>query len=995
MSIHHVKAAIRSYVIVAKMIPFALLPLFFLQTLNAEDLSAYLKNNQYGSGNEKVYLSWTQDSNGNSVLAETSDAANAAVTYSYTESETSARVENPSQALDKNFVSNILNTNNSMQGSAVSNIQENFIENINGDFVNNTVQRTSTTTYGGAIFNGSKTYDDTAGKIGDITGNFIANRTNLGSTSAYGGAIFNGSTMRNVTPSEIGNITGDFIGNGLTSTVGINDAALGGAIYNSNKSVIGDIKGDFIGNYAVNTNTSTGGTTRGGAIYNYSATIGNITGNFAGNYSYSSKWSANGGAIFNQAGKIGDITGDFIDNRATAFGTKSTNYVGGAIANQAGQIGFITGNFTGNQMKGMQSEGGAIYNYGTGATIEGVKGDFTDNSVIGTQKYAYGGAISNAYNAVIKSVEGTFKGNSAQAGNTSGANAYGGAIYNKNSLEIKNSSFYDNYAQTSYASSSALGGAIYTTKDLTISADDGFVSEFKGNYTNQNGTVDDNAIYLSSASSVLTLKADNEASVLLWDNVKGADGYTVAMTGDGTGTIGIYNQLNGANVRAGGVTMDFANGAVANTHFKSFALDSDVNMAFDADLENGTIDSLSADSYNLGSYKINVNKINLLSDAADDITSINFGNSDLKDNMTASIPETAFSSIWKYGVDYDAENGEFIFTRAKNNSADSFNPAVLAASVAAQGAYLTQLNSYDEAFRNMDMYMLLTKKQRQAVESAMHKRKKENPNAPITTYRLKQYTSKAAWFRPYASFGETELKNGPKADYNSYGGFAGIESAMGKLGGDWSYVWNIYAGYNGSEQKYEGQKIRQNGGTLGAAAMFYNGGFFTGATLNAGGSFADAETSSGKEDFSVLTAGAALRGGYNFELLGGTLVLQPNYSASYSMVNVFDYTNADGVKIKADPLSAVQLEPGVKIIGSFDKAFQPFASASFVFNMLGETKFNAEQTALPELSVKDFARVSIGVRKTWKNNITAALQAYGTAGGLESIGGKADLRFNF
>lgn len=33
MSIHHVKAAIRSYVIVAKMIPFALLPLFFYKLL--------------------------------------------------------------------------------------------------------------------------------------------------------------------------------------------------------------------------------------------------------------------------------------------------------------------------------------------------------------------------------------------------------------------------------------------------------------------------------------------------------------------------------------------------------------------------------------------------------------------------------------------------------------------------------------------------------------------------------------------------------------------------------------------------------------------------------------------------------------------------------------------------------------------------------------------------------------------------------------------------
>ena len=50
---------------------------------------------------------------------------------------------------------------------------------------------------------------------------------------------------------------------------------------------------------------------------------------------------------------------------------------------------------------------------------------------------------------------------------------------------------------------------------------------------------------------------------------------------------------------------------------------------------------------------------------------------------------------------------------------------------------------------------------------------------------------------------------------------------------------------------------------------------------------------------------------------------------------------------------------------------------------------------LPELGVKDFAKASAGVRISWKNSITAALQVYATAGGLDSIGGKADLRFNF
>ena len=57
-----------------------------------------------------------------------------------------------------------------------------------------------------------------------------------------------------------------------------------------------------------------------------------------------------------------------------------------------------------------------------------------------------------------------------------------------------------------------------------------------------------------------------------------------------------------------------------------------------------------------------------------------------------------------------ADSVDFNYNGGTNPGYDSFNPSVMASPVAAQlGGYLVQLNSYDEAFRNMDMYMLMTK----------------------------------------------------------------------------------------------------------------------------------------------------------------------------------------------------------------------------------------------------------------------------------------------
>ena len=64
----------------------------------------------------------------------------------------------------------------------------------------------------------------------------------------------------------------------------------------------------------------------------------------------------------------------------------------------------------------------------------------------------------------------------------------------------------------------------------------------------------------------------------------------------------------------------------------------------------------------------------------------------------------------------------------------------------------------------------------------------------------------------------------------------------------------------------------------------------------------------------MFVTGIGNKLGYNFEFKDGKFIIQPNLLLSYTFVNTFDYTNAAGLKIKSDPLHALQIAPGIKFI---------------------------------------------------------------------------------
>lgn len=149
---------------------------------------------------------------------------------------------------------------------------------------------------------------------------------------------------------------------------------------------------------------------------------------------------------------------------------------------------------------------------------------------------------------------------------------------------------------------------------------------------------------------------------------------------------------------------------------------------------------------------------------------------------------------------------------------------------------------------------------------------------------------------------------------------------------------------------------------------------------------AEASTSYGRDDITLLTAGIANRTGYNWELFNGKFIVQPNITLSYTFVNTFDYTAKSGVRMSSDPLNAIQVAPGIKFIGNLKNGWQPYARISVVMNYLDDSKFFANETAIPELSVKPYVLYGVGVQKRWGERFTGYLQTLLRSGGRNGIG---------
>ena len=900
------------------------------------------------------------------------------------------------------------------------------IDKIEGTFTNNTgTEHWDNST--AAIYNYQDTSSSNSVLIKLILADFIANQGG-GISNIYGG---------------ITDIIGSFIGNSISVIPNYyNQTAHGGAIYNTaycseygdHFGYIGNITGRFLNNYVLAKDRTDSGrifitTALGGAIYN-TGKIDSITNShFQNNYAEATKGNAYGGAIYNNtrevvSSKIVKVLGiDKIQN---------TSFIGNYAKSESGT-----------------AQGGAIYNktWNRVNSIEVGIGKIQNTSFIGNYAKsesgtAQGGAIwsEGDLNIVADNGESLFSGNYVQ----NGENKDQQAIFVTNIIENKDlgyshsNHFYQMEPHKATVTLNSINnGKIIFNDKITGETTKTIISKYYNEWDSSAGKyitqyVDDDYNDIDtpteevSVTPELKITGDSSSIVQLNNNIENLD---ISLSGTNLHLGARDNVLDGNNIDLQSGTLSMVNNQVGVAALNNVTLSGNTNFVADVDLANDRMDRITANNYNTQQgINLNVVGMNLLSDATKDVTEIYFAQPGLKNNVVNGMPKTGeynlpstaqttfYTPIYKYNAIYDNrdDGGYFMFAKGdkiltpnggggttvtpSGNPSDAFNPSVLAPSVASQaGANATMNQTFNYAFQNSDNFMTIPYLERVAIKTA--NRYALSPTGDATDvgtfsplFNAQNETS-SAWVKPYASFENIPLKNGPKVSNITYGTLVGFDTPIKSIKHGWDRAWTGYIGYNGASQRFSGVDATQNGGLVGGTLTLYKGNFFNATTISSGAIVGDNRTMYGTDNYTMLMAGVGNKTGYNFEFKEGKIIIQPSMLLSYTFVNTFDYTNAAGVKIKNDPLHAIQIAPGVKFIANTKNGWQPYIGVNMIWNLLDKSKVSANDVRLPEMSIKPYVQYGVGVQKRFKDRYMAFGQAMIQNGGRNGISLTAGFRW--
>ena len=315
--------------------------------------------------------------------------------------------------------------------------------------------------------------------------------------------------------------------------------------------------------------------------------------------------------------------------------------------------------------------------------------------------------------------------------------------------------------------------------------------------------------------------------------------------------------------------------------------------------------------------------------------------------------------------------------------------------------YTNQLNSYDEAFHNMDLQMMMPYKKRMAyrfanqsalVDYSEHLPSKYQPTVIYSSVQRAGGTN-GAWFRPYVSTGSINFNNGPKVYSTLYGAYLGADSSIKHLKHS-DFQYSIYVGYNGSHESYGDNSVNSNGGMFGLTGTWYGENAFASLTVNAGATNAELETKFMNKEYPMFATGVAAKAGYNFEFADGKFIIQPSYLMSYSFVTPFEKGSVAGMNIQSKPLNGINISPGIKFIGNLGEGWQPYAEARMVWNLFNKTEYSTALIDIPSVSIKPYAQYGVGIQKLWGERSTGYIQFMMRSGGRNDISFSAGYRYD-
>ncbi len=411
--------------------------------------------------------------------------------------------------------------------------------------------------------------------------------------------------------------------------------------------------------------------------------------------------------------------------------------------------------------------------------------------------------------------------------------------------------------------------------------------------------------------------------------------------------------------------------------FNDLTLNGQIFFNVDIDLANQQADTIEVleqiNTTEHGHLLINQQSLNLLSDTNQIHTPIRIANNLLRNRKHLILSDEAKivnGETHQYRVSYGTD-GELIFTKQPDKS----SPETMSASISTQvGGLLVQLEALQAGFFHMERYTKYNLHSKLSNGKTVHNGGANSMSSP------------SFWIKPYTSFQSIRLNDHYRVANTAYGSFIGGDTALYDLGNEYQGLLSAFIGYNGSHQNYSGIQMDQLGGSLGITGTLYKRNFFSGLTLSTTTSAGHSYTEYGKDVCTTLTAGAASKTGYNFELNQGKLIVQPSLFISYIFINNFNYTHVAQVNIKSSPLHTMQLIPEINFIANLKNNWQPYMTVSMVWNFLDKkTNFILNQEQLTALSLKPYVQYGAGVQKTYNDKWVTFLQSTVKNGGINGV----------
>ena len=823
------------------------------------------------------------------------------------------------------------------------------------------------------------TEDDKLTNNGTVS---VDSLTNAGTVDNQGTLTVKGGENNGTISGDNGETTidGKFTNNSAITQkdITVTDSATEDKPFNNNGSIVSDT---FTNNGY--TNNGTNGTISADTITNEGTLItdaSNLT-------STNGKPVTNNGELeFTSGTNNNDIEGD------------GETVVSGDVENVANINNDVTVNSDGTLNNNGGSLGGAgktVTNDGTIANDGNITGTAVNNGALTNDGNVEGEVVNNNTINNNLSIDGDVTNNgNGKIANSVGASITGGMdnkgvvdndgnIISTNGKSIENSGTINNTGDLNGKINNASDGVINTT----VKGLDGVITNNGDiHYTTGGSTITDIAgdgtVHLDSPDT-LVLNNDLDRNTLSLNN--------------GTLVFGSNKDISkGGFIGNGGAIGNVLDGKTLTYKLGNANLVKDTKVdGIDFDLSNLTSDKFIANF--TGNGKLNIDKVQVKGNTLKDSIRVYLGDTTKVDKNHLNVKNQKLPTIMTPIRRLAGRVEDNYLTYAgTGNSAKDFNPAILASPVATLiGGQITQSQTLQDSFFHMNRYMKYSSNARIASEDRNKYASSDLHPYPTYVRSSLPETSQAMWVKPYTTFEKVNLKGGVGVSNTAYGTLYGGDTDLVNLGHGYKGVISAFVGYNGSHQSYNGISMNQQGGTLGVTGTLYHGNFFTGLTLSAGASAGEAHTPYGTDHFTMLTAGIANKTGYNIELADGKFIIQPSLYLGYTFVNNFDYKNSAGVNIDSDPLSTIQIAPGIKFIGNLKNGWQPYAGVDMMWNIMGRTKFKAADSRLPELSVKPYVQYGVGLQKSWSDRFTAFFQTMLRNGGRTGIVLEGGFRWTF